>query len=128
MPQYIYQNSKGETREIIQSMNDIHEYFGENGDENDWIRLYTVPTASVDAKLPSTKKEFLEKTAKMRGTVGEMQQMSAEISEKRAQRSVTGEDPIKRSYFDNYKKERKGRKHHLDRKDINKNGVKVSWD
>ena len=47
MPLYIYFNLEtDEYKEILQKMSDAHEYFGENGDEKTWKRIFTVPNAS----------------------------------------------------------------------------------
>jgi hypothetical protein len=112
MPLYIYRSpSTGETKEILQSMKDKHEYF-EDGEE--WIRVWTVPQASLDSKFdPFSQKDFLKKTEKA-GTIGELWDRSAEWSEKRKDK-VGAEDPIRRKELDNYSKERKGKKHELDR-------------
>jgi hypothetical protein len=45
----------------------------------------------------------------MKGTYGDLLDYSAELSEKRA--SKDGEDPLKRKYFEEYKKKRGGKKH-----------------
>lgn len=106
MPIYIYQNeSTGEIKEIIQGMNDEHTY--SEGDVK-WNRLYTSPLYAIDSKIDcNSAKDFVEKTRKKRGTLGNLFDQSRELSEKRAQ---NGGDALKEAYYDRYKKIR-GRDH-----------------
>lgn len=112
MPVYIYHNvSTNEYREVFQSMKEKHEYFGENGDENSWKRVFTVPQASIDSVVdPFSSQQFTEKTYNKKGTYGDLIDRSAELSAKRAE-IAGGVDPVKQQYFDNYSKARKGAKH-----------------
>lgn len=113
MPIYLYQHNKTkEIREVFQSMNDIHEYFGDSDiPENAWERIYTVPTASIDTKQdPFNSNQFLDVTRSKRGTYGNMLDYSKELSEKRAS-IVGGADPIKEKYYEQYSKDRRGAKH-----------------
>ena len=110
---YIYQHPEtGEIEEVVQSMNDEHVFFK---DGIKWNRVFTKPYASIDSKIdPNSVKDFVSKTGSKKGTVGDMLDLSAELSEKRAEKHG-GEDPIKRKYFDDYKKNTKGKKHLLDK-------------
>lgn len=112
MPLYSYLNTEtDEYREIYQSMNDVHEYFGESGDESTWKRVFTVPQTSIDSHVdPFSPKQFVDKTQNKKGTYGDLIDRSAEMSAKRAE-SAGGVDPVKQQYFDNYSKARKGAKH-----------------
>ncbi len=113
MPIYLYQNIKTkEVREVLQGMNDTHEYYGdEDVPENCWERIYTVPTASIDTKQdPFSSNQFLDITKSKRGTYGDMLDYSKELSDKRAS-IVGGEDPIKEEYYKQYSRDRKGAKH-----------------
>jgi predicted nucleic acid-binding Zn ribbon protein len=113
MPIYLYQHNKTkEVREVFQSMNDVHEYYGdENELESGWQRIFTVPTASVDTQQdPFSTNDFLERTAKKKGTYGNMLDYSKELSEKRAS-IAGGKDPIKEEYYKQYSKDRRGAKH-----------------
>jgi hypothetical protein len=113
MPIYLYQNLKTkEVREVIQSMNDVHEYYGnEDKPESGWERIYTVPTASTDTKQdPFNQNQFLDVTKSKRGTYGNMIDYSRELSEKRAS-IIGGQDPIKEKYYEQYSKDRRGAKH-----------------
>mgnify|MGYP003634096200 FL=1 len=109
---YLYQNPETEeVKEIWQGMNDVHEYFEE---DKKWQRLFTKPYASVDGVLSNvSQSQFLEKTSKMKGTVGDMLDYSAELSEKRSEANG-GTDPLKKKHFADYKKE-VGKDHFSDR-------------
>ena len=114
MPIYIYKNPDTEEhKEVIQTMNAEHIYIDEFGLE--WKRVFTVPHASIDTKDDAwDHNRFVEKTGKMKGTVGDALDYSAELSEKRAQANG-GEDPIKKKAFNEYEKS-VGKKHLSDRK------------
>lgn len=111
MPLYLYTNDEtGEVKEVLQSMKDKHEYF-EDGVQ--WRRIFTIPTASIDTRIdPFSANEFVRKTNK-KGTVGEVMDLSAELSEKRAEKTGS-EDPVKRQLFSDYQK-KVGKKHLLDK-------------
>lgn len=112
MPIYIYHNEEtGETKEIVQSMKEDHVYF-EDGIQ--WKRVFTVPTASIDTKIdPFSQKQFVEKTGNKKGTMGNIMDLSAELSKKREQ-SNGKEDPVKRKHFSDYEK-KVGKKHVADK-------------
>ena len=112
MPLYLYQNEKtGEIREVLQSMNQVHEYNGESGNEKAWKRIFTIPQASIDTKQdPFSTNDFLDRTKSKKGTYGNMLDYSKELSEKRAAVSG-GVDPIKQNYYKEYGKNRRGAKH-----------------
>lgn len=112
MPFYIYQNEKtGEVKEILQSMNDVHEYFGENGNEKNWKRIFTIPQASIDTKQdPFNANDFLDRTKSKKGTYGNMIDYSKELSQKR-EAIIGGKDPIKENYYKEYSKNRRGALH-----------------
>jgi predicted nucleic acid-binding Zn ribbon protein len=124
MPIYLYTNDQtGETKEILQSMKDKHEYF-EDGVQ--WRRVYTIPTASIDTKIdPFSSNEFIRKTNK-KGTMGEVMDLSAELSEKRAEKTGSG-DPVKQKVFSDYEK-KVGKKHLLDKPKVIENSkVKIEF-
>ena len=88
-------------------MNDPH-VFSKDGVE--WQRVFLSPNASISSNSdPFNSNAFLDKTATMKGTVGDMMDYSAELSEKRAEKSG-GIDPIRKKHFDNYEKS-VGKKH-----------------
>lgn len=112
MPEYIFQCPKTKkVKSIFQKMNDDHVYF-ENGVE--WARLWSNPQINTVGKKidPFDSKGFVEKTGKMKGSIGDMIDYSAELSAKRAEK--TGEDPVKKKFFEDYQKET-GKKHLMDR-------------
>lgn len=127
---YQFKNKKtGEIRDIVMSMKDYIPYRGENNNEDDWERIYYAPQVNLgDTKLdPFDNKAFVEKTGHMKGTYGDLLDFSAEQSEKRAEKTG-GEDPLKRKYFDDYSKKRKGAKHHMDRpKKIDKKDYRIDF-
>lgn len=128
MPVYIYQNTKTEEyTEIIQGMNEVHEYFGKEGGEDCWKRVFTVPQASFDSHVdPFSSKQFAEKTGSKKGTFGDLLDRSAELSSKRAE--ITGHaDPVKEKYFNDYAKKRRGAKHPDQLKVFENDKVKVDF-
>ena len=108
MPLYLFKNPK--TNKIIsvfQAMNDDHSY-SENGIK--YERIFTVPNASIDSQIdPNSSQQFVEKTGKMKGTLGEIWDYSKEMSEKRSK--VTGVDPIREKSEAAYSKKRRGMKY-----------------
>ena len=114
MPIYIYKNPDTDERiEVIQTMAEEHIYIDEFGLE--CKRVFTVPHASIDTKDDEwDHNQFVEKTGKMKGTVGDLLDYSSELSEKRAQVNG-GEDPIKKKAFNDYEKN-VGKKHLSDKK------------
>ena len=110
MPEYIYQHpDTEETKSIIQSIHDKHEYIDEQGIK--WNRVYTVPQMGIDTKMGAntSEREFSEKTKNKRGTLGDMFDKSKELSE--ARKKMYGKDPVKKKYWDDWSKKRKGKKH-----------------
>ena len=112
MPTYLFKNPEtNEVKEVVQRMSEKHTY-SEGGVE--WIRIWTIPRAIVDGKMDVwSTKEFVEKTGRMKGSVGDIWDLSREASEKR-QQEVGGKDPIKEKYFNDYSANRKGKKHPQD--------------
>lgn len=108
MPRYIYQDGDtGEVVELIQSMNEVHEY---ERDGKKWNRLFTPPQMNFDVKVdPYSPKDFNRVTEK-KGTIGDLWDRSAELSHTRASKNG-GIDPIKQEFFNDYSKKRSGQKH-----------------
>lgn len=117
MPVYLYLNEEtGEIKEIVQSMMEEHVY---SEDGINWKRVFTVPKTSIDTKIdPFSANEFIRKTNK-KGTVGEVMDLSSELSEKRAEKTGEG-DPVKKKLFNDYEK-RVGKKHLLDKPKVIEN-------
>jgi hypothetical protein len=110
MPLYLYQSPKtGKIKEIIQSVHDTHEYF-EDGVK--WNRIFTAPEVNTFDKLgaESTSKQFAELTGKQKGTMGDLWDRSQELSDKR-KKLYGGEDPVKKKYYKDWSKKRKGKVH-----------------
>ncbi len=128
MPLYIYFNSETEEyREIVQKMNDIKEYFGEDGDEATWKRIFTVPNASIDSKMdPFNTSEFVRKTGSKKGTYGDLLDKSSELSSQRAE-LAGGVDPVKEKYYKDYSEKRRGAKHPSQMKSFESRNVKIDF-
>jgi len=112
MPLYTYEHPEtGETLDIVQGMNDKHVYIGQDGIE--WNRVFSVPQANIDSSIdPFSNQAFIEKTAKNKGSYGDLMDRSKEMSIKREDK--LGYDPVKSKYFKEYSKKRRGIKHPLD--------------
>lgn len=107
MPQYLFRNPKtGSVVQIFQFMNEDHVY-SESGVQ--FERVFTSPNAQIDSTVESAEK-FVEKTGKMKGTLGEIWDYSQELSEKRASKN-DGVDPLRKKAEENYSKKRKGLKY-----------------
>ena len=119
MPTYIFQHPKTkEYKEVFQKMNDQHCFTSEDGTE--WDRVFTSPNMSVNDNLISadtTCEDFARKTADKNYNLGEMWDLSAELSEKRAQ--TAGQDHVKEKAKQKYSKKCKGKTHPHARKSFN---------
>lgn len=131
----IYRFKNIETNEEIEvsmSMKDYTHYKGEDGNEDCWERIYEVPQISMgNTSLKNTDhwnpSSFVNNTYNTKGNYGDLHDLSSELSEKRASESDTGEDPLKRKYFDNYEKENKT-KHVADKpKTIDMKNAKIEF-
>lgn len=108
MPEYIYEHPEtGEQVTVLQSVHEEHVYTIDGVEYN---RVYTIPNASIDTQIdPHSAKDFREKA---KGSIGDLWQQSAEASAKREERF--GSDPVKKKFFEDYSKSRKGAKHPKD--------------
>ena len=109
MPIFLYSNPDNESEviEVVQSVHEKHEYIK---DGKKWIRVFTIPQASIDTRCdPYSVKDFYKSTDNKRETIGTLQDRSAELSEKRKEKE--GFDPNKQKYYEDYKKFRKGKEH-----------------
>lgn len=115
---YQFRNKKtGKIVDVVMPMKDYKHYRGESGNEDFWERVYDLPQVNTgNAKVtdPFDNKAFVNKTGQMKGTYGDLLDYSSELSEKRAS-IAGGEDPLKRKYFDEYKKKTNGKRHIKDR-------------
>jgi hypothetical protein len=109
MPIYLFKNpNTGKTVSIFQSMNEVHDY-SEDGIK--YERVFTVPNAQIDTQFDiDSSSKFVEKTGKMKGTLGEIWDYSEELSKKRASKH-DGIDPLRQKAEEKYSKKRKGMKY-----------------
>ena len=113
---YQFQHKKtGKIIDVVMPMKDYKPYRGEDGKDNNWERLYNLPQVNLgDTKMdPFDSNAFVRKTGHMKGTYGDLLDFSAEQSARREEKM--GEDPLKKKYFEDYKKKRGGKKHLADR-------------
>ena len=103
MGNYLYKHpNKEKIIEVIQGMNDEHVYFDE--DELQWERVWTVPQGSIDSHFNAwSSSDFVEKTRKKKGTVGDIWEKSQELSNKRAD-EAGGVDPQRKKAYDDYQR------------------------
>lgn len=115
MPYYIFEHpDTGEIKEVLQRMNDDHIY-EENGIR--WKRVFTKPATVIDSKFnPSSSSDFVQKTLNKKGSVGDLVDLSKELSEKRKEQNG-GIDPVQQKHFEDYAKKHKGKKHPEQRKE-----------
>lgn len=128
MPIYTYfRESTEEFVDVFQGMNDLHEYKGVDGTEEDWKRVYYSPQMALDTQIdPFSSKQFNDRTRDKKGTVGHLLDYSAEMSDKRASQAG-GIDPVKQKYFDNYAKERRGARHNLEKQTFEGKNFKIDY-
>jgi len=109
MPEYTYKHpDREEYEDVYQSMSEEH-VFSKDGVE--WERVYTNPQINANGgKIdPFSNKEFVDKTGRMKGTMGDLFDLSAEMSHERAEKE--GKDPVKEKFLTDYKK-KTGKTHH----------------
>ena len=128
MPIYVYKHpDREEYEEVFQGMNDEHVY---EKDGIKWDRVFLAPNASVDSEIdPFNKRHFIDATASKKGSMGDMMDMSKELSQKRAAKRG-GVDPVKQAYYDKYSKDRNGAKHpaEIREKGYESKNVKIDYD
>ncbi len=109
MPNYIFKHpTKDIYVEVFQHMNDEHIYEQEG---IKWLREYTIPQAQIDVTIdPRNPRDFCEKTAKKNYNLGQVMDLSAEQSEKRAKSD--GIDKVKEKTYKDYEK-KTGTRHPL---------------
>ena len=109
MPTYLFIHpDTEEAKEVFQRISEDHVYIDEKGIE--WKRVYTPINCSIDgASSEMNEQQYIEKTKNMKGTVGDLWDMSREQSEKRKQKH--GYDPVQRKWFKDYSEKRQGKKH-----------------
>lgn len=107
MPVYLYEDDKtGKVYEVVQKMNETHEFFL-NGRK--LRRVFTIPQASIDTRCnPYSESDFLKITNKRGGTVGQVEDIAKELSEKRGGQDG---DPILQKHYKEWSKKRNGKDH-----------------
>lgn len=120
MPLYLFQNQKTkEIREIFFHMSDDKTYKGENGNEENWARVYISVNAAIDTKVDhKNPNSFLETSYKKKGNYGNLVDLSKELSDKRAKESDSGADPVKTNTFDSWSETRNFKKHPQDTRSV----------
>lgn len=110
MPLYTFSHPKtGETKDLFFHMNDEKKFVDPDGTE--WKREYHSPELnSTGSSDPWDSKQFVEKTGKNKGNLGELLDRSSDLSKERASQSG-GVDPIKEKYYERYSKNRNGAIH-----------------
>lgn len=94
--EYVYENPKtGERKTVVQGMNEEHVY---EEDGIRWNRVFEPPQFSIGDRLdPWSAQSFQEYTGKRKGKLGDLWELSGELSEKRAAQNG-GVDPVKEKY------------------------------
>ena len=125
MPIYIYKHpDKEEYTEVFQGMNDEHNHFDEDGLE--WKRIFTTPGMTIDTQVdPYSSSDYIKTTGSKKGTVEDLQKLSKELSQMRAQKD--GIDPVKQKFYADHKK-KTGRKHQGESKVYESKNVRVEYD
>lgn len=110
MPLYTFQHPETEEIiEVIQRMGDLHSYSDKKGVT--WSRIFTKPQTALNTRISSTNpKEFVDKTRGKNYSVGQLWDMSAELSEKRAGRS--GQDEVRVKAENKYEEKTKKKHPH----------------
>lgn len=112
MPNYLFEHV--ETEEVVEiffHMNDEKIYNGKNNDEIGlWRRIFCNPQAAIDTKWNAfSNQDFVEKSGKRKGSIGDLFDKSTELSEVR--KDVLGKDPVREAALADWSKRRKGKKY-----------------
>ena len=99
MPTYSYKHPKtNKIIEVVQKMNDKHEYFDEKGIQ--YERIFECSNLSKDQSIDEfSSTDFSRKTREKNYNLGEMWKVSQELSNKR--KSKAGKDEIKEKHLIN---------------------------
>jgi len=127
MPMYTFQHPESEEYiDVFFGMNDEKIYTDESGVE--WKRVLHSPQLSTSSEIdPWDNSDFVNKTAGMKGTLGDVMDKSAEMSRKRAEQNG-GVDPVKENYYKKYSEERNGATHPDKKKTYESKNVKIDFD
>ena len=126
MPEYIYEHpNTHDTIEIMQGMNDSHEYIDDNGLE--WKRVFSAPNANFDTQVdPFSQSDYRKATENKKGTLGDLMDYSKDLSEQRAQKAG-GIDPVAEKHHKEHEKNT-GMKPPSKSKVYESKNVKVEYD
>ena len=110
MPLYTFSHpSNGQIIDVFFHMNDEKKYIDDSGIE--WVREYHSPELNATGQTNAwNSKQFVEKTGRNKGKLGDMLDLSSELSRERASQNG-GLDPLKEKYYKRYSKERNGAIH-----------------
>tara|TARA_Y100000361_G_C11129466_1_gene328002 strand:+ start:227 stop:637 length:411 start_codon:yes stop_codon:yes gene_type:complete len=111
MPNYVFKHpDKDIYEEVFFHMKDEpKEYIDEEGLK--WQRVWSLPQLNTVGQINHwDNADFVNKTANKKGSYGDMLDLSAELSDKRA-KDHGGIDPIKQDYYKKYSEKRGGKKH-----------------
>tara|TARA_R100000008_G_scaffold85885_2_gene77005 strand:+ start:2428 stop:2772 length:345 start_codon:yes stop_codon:yes gene_type:complete len=114
MPEYVYEHPEtGEKVSVIQGINEDHVY---ECDGVSYNRVFLSPNARIDSLSEinaDSSQDFVNKTKGKNMTLGELWDTSAELSQKREDKS--GKDKVKSKYFEQHSQKRRGLKHMKDK-------------
>lgn len=109
MPLYSFQASDGEAISVVMDTKQPPESYRvqyKNG--KSYKRVYDAPRISIDSRPGVSESDFTRATSGKKMTIGQMQDLSKEMHEKRAEKE--GQDPVKEKFYQNYEKQM-GQKH-----------------
>jgi len=108
MPTYLFIHPDSEeTVEVLQKFDEPHIHVDENGIE--WKRVFTVPNVGVDSVGDPFSKEQFSRSTDTNGSIGDLYDRARESSMKRTDKM--GYDPVQKKWFQDYSKQRMGKKH-----------------
>lgn len=129
MPLYSFLNPETEeTQDVFYTMKEapsLGAYVEIDGER--WKRVATtsqLAMAGLKPIDPHSAKQFVEKTGKMKGSLGDLWDTSRELSEKRAAKD--GKDGVKESYYREYSRKRRSTPHLSQLAEQQKAAVKVA--
>jgi hypothetical protein len=117
MPLYVFQSEDGRFDDLFYTMAEVPSVGTEiEIDGIKWRRVFTKPNAAISTQTdPYSAKDFNKSLDGKKVTVGDLWDASKEASIKRG--GVSGEDPIKTKYYDQYAKDHKGTRHTIETKE-----------
>lgn len=110
MPIYLFQHPiTKQVKEIVQLMNEEHIFIDEN--KVSWNRIWINPQVAINTQISATdSKSFVDKTRGKNYSLGQLWDMSAELSQKRE--GMSGVDEIRVKAEESYKTKTKKRHPH----------------